>query len=575
MAYDLLIKNGRIIDGSGLPAYHGDIGVAGGRIVEMGRLDGGRRVIDADGLAVAPGFIDIHTHYDAQVLWDPLLTCSPWHGTTTVIMGNCGFGIAPCAPAARDYLASMFAVVEGMDLVALNAGLDWAWESFPQYLDRVGRESLGLNVGALVGHSALRRYVMGEDGSRREADAGEIEAMTSLLREAMAAGAFGFSSSQTPNHLDAQGVLVASAFASRDELVGLAEVIAEFNVGGIEFISKTAVMGDDVFAQEDQDIMTAMSLASGRPVNWNELSQGSERPTVWRQQLDFMGRAAAAGAQVYAVARCQNMDRMFSLRDNTDFRRWSDTWPNWRDILGRPHAEKVAALASAEGRAALRRDFEANQPPKPLWVDIPKAVFTRGKSGRRADLVNVPLQEIGQRLGKHPVDCLIDLSLEEDLEADFSFRGLRNTDKSAVEAILKSPFSIPGISDAGAHSNRMSGAYYTSFLLGHWVREKGLMTLEEAVRGLTFLPATIYGLRDRGLLREGMAADIVIFDPDTVNYLPAEKTNDLPAGRPRIVNRAVGFDKVIVNGEPLYDGGEHTGALPGGLLRSTAYTNGG
>ena len=357
MAYDLLIKNGRIIDGSGLPAYHGDIGVAGGRIVEMGRLDGGRRVIDADGLAVAPGFIDIHTHYDAQVLWDPLLTCSPWHGTTTVIMGNCGFGIAPCAPAARDYLASMFAVVEGMDLVALNAGLDWAWESFPQYLDRVGRESLGLNVGALVGHSALRRYVMGEDGSRREADAGEIEAMTSLLREAMAAGAFGFSSSQTPNHLDAQGVLVASAFASRDELVGLAEVIAEFNVGGIEFISKTAVMGDDVFAQEDQDIMTAMSLASGRPVNWNELSQGSERPTVWRQQLDFMGRAAAAGAQVYAVARCQNMDRMFSLRDNTDFRRWSDTWPNWRDILGRPHAEKVAALASAEGRAALMRDF--------------------------------------------------------------------------------------------------------------------------------------------------------------------------------------------------------------------------
>ena len=574
MSADIVIRGGTVVDGSGAPGRRADVAITGDRISGIGPGLKGEQELDAGGQVVAPGFIDIHTHYDAQVLWDPLLTCSPWHGTTTVIMGNCGFGVAPCAPAARDYLASMFAVVEGLDLVALNAGLDWSWESYPEYLDRVGQERLGINLGALVGHSALRRYVMGEDGSRREADAEEVEAMTALLREAMAAGAFGFSSSQTPNHLDAQGVPVASSFASPDELVGLAEVIAEFNVGGIEFISKTAVMGGDVFAQEDQDIMTAMSLASGRPVNWNELSQGPERPTVWRQQLDYMGRAAAAGAQVYAVARSQNMDRMFSLRDNTDFRRWSDTWPNWRDILGRPHAEKVAALTSAEGRAALMRDFEANQPPKPVWVNIPEAMFTRGKSGRRAEFVNVPLREIGRRLGKHPVDCLIDLALEEDLEADFSFKGLRNTDKEAVAKILKSPFSIPGISDAGAHTDRMSGAYYTSFLLGHWVREKGLMTLEEAVRGLTFLPASIYGLRDRGLLREGMAADVVIFDPDTVDYLPAEKTNDLPAGRPRIVNGAVGFDKVIVNGETLYDGGEHTGALPGGLLRSTAYTNG-
>ncbi len=574
MAYDLVIKNGLVVDGSGFPRYRADVGIKDGKIVAKGKIDpNGAKVVDAEGRIVAPGFVDVHTHYDAQIFWDPLLTCSPWHGATTVVMGNCGFTLAPCRPEHRDYLSRMFARVEGINLKALETGLEWEWQTFPEYLNRIKQEKLGVNVGTMIGHCAVRRYIMGEAANEREADDDEIQQMKSVVREGIAAGAFGFTTTLSPTHYGMDGRPVPSRFASHKEVLELASALAEFHIGSIEIITETAVMGEDKFSEADQRLLTNLSLVTGRPINWNELSHTWDRPTAWRQQIEYMERASKEGAQVYGIARCQRLDAIFNLTESTmSFERW----PRWHEVLSQPREKTLALLRDPEVRAAMKAEANELDSKNQVWRQLTNVNLVKSKTGKFAEFEGANLKEIGERTGKDLVDVLLDFSVEENLETEFAFIGVRNGDMNAVAEILTSPFALPGISDAGAHTNRLSGSYYSTFLLSHWVRDEGLLTLEDAIKRLTFMPASMYGMWDKGLIREGMAADIVVFDLDKLDWLPAERFNDLPGGDARLVNRAEGFDYLVVGGEVVYDHGEHTGALPGRVITSDEYRyNGG
>ncbi|MCH8196221.1 MAG: amidohydrolase family protein [Chloroflexi bacterium] len=534
MAYDLVIKNGLVVDGSGFPRYRADVGIKDGKIVAKGRIDpNGAKVVDAEGRIVAPGFVDVHTHYDAQIFWDPLLTCSPWHGATTVVMGNCGFTLAPCRPEHRDYLLRMFARVEGINLKALETGLEWEWQTFPEYLNRIKKEKLGVNVGTMIGHCAVRRYIMGEAANEREADDDEIQQMKSVVREGIAAGAFGFTTTLSPTHYGMDGRPVPSRFASHKEVLELASALAEFHIGSIEIITETAVMGEDKFSEADQRLLTNLSLVTGRPINWNELSHTWDRPTAWRQQIEYMERASKEGAQVYGIARCQRLDAMFNLTESTmSFERW----PRWHEVLSQPREKTLALLRDPEVRAAMKAEANELDSKNQVWRQLTNVNLVKSKTGKFAEFEGANLKEIGERTGKDLVDVLLDFSVEENLETEFAFIGVRNGDMNAVAEILTSPFALPGISDAGAHTNRLSGSYYSTFLLSHWVRDEGLLTLEDAIKRLTFMPASMYGMWDKGLIREGMAADIVVFDLDKLDWLPAERFNDLPGGDARLVD---------------------------------------
>jgi N-acyl-D-amino-acid deacylase len=572
MAYDLVVKNGTVVDGTGLPRYRRDIGIKDGRIVEMGRLDpDGARVIDADGKIVAPGFVDIHTHYDAQILWDPLLTCSPWHGTTTAVMGNCGFTLAPCLPHDRDYIAGMFAKVEGMSLKTLEAGIDWDWQSFPEYLDRISREQLGIDVGAMVGHSALRRFTMGEAGNEREATEDEIVRMEGLVREAMASGAFGFTTSMAPTHYGWHGEPVPSRLASEAEVLALGSVLREFKTGSIEIITPTAVRGDDHFLEQDQNLLTELSLRSGRPINFNEVSHAWDRPLAWREQLEYMERAAQQGAQVYGVARYQRLDSMLNLQSASGF----EFWPTWRDVLLEPQEKKLALLRDPQVRSKLREEAERLDKEKPVWRQLPSMGFVRSTTGKYREYEGMNLAEISGKTGKAPAEILIDFSADEELQAEFAYTGVRSGDPEAVAEIIRSPHTLAGISDAGAHTDRISGSSYSTHLLAHWVRDRGEVSLEHAIRELSFIPAHLYGFRDRGTLVEGQKADVVVFDLDELEWMPTERFHDFPGGESRLGNTAKGYEYLVVGGEIVQESGRDTGARPGRLVRSTEFTRNG
>lgn len=568
MSYDLVIKNGTVVDGTGMPSAKTDVAIRAGKIVARGRIEpGAAKVIDAEGKIVAPGFIDVHTHYDAQLLWDPWLTCSPWHGATSVVMGNCGYSLAPALPRDRQYLAEMFSEVEGMNLKALQQGITWQWETFPQFLDFIASKQYGVNIASMVGHSALRRFALGEESSQRESTPAEIQVMKQALREAMAAGAFGFSTSRSPTHKSMDQLPVPSRLSSREEVLELATVLREFHVGGIAMITESVAYGPERFPEAEQQFMMDASKFSGRPVNYNGLNHDWAVPTRWKHQLEFLARANAEGAQVYGVARCQRLDIQFTLDGVSRF----GAWPKWKEILSRPRAELAALLRTPDVRAALKAEAQRLEETTPVWNRLGSIAFVGSKSGRYAKYQRRLLKDVAKELGTDTVDLLLDWSLAEDFNADFAFVGFRNGDPDAVAAILKSPYTLVGTSDAGAHTNTSSGAFYSTFLLGHWVRDKGLLTLEEAVRRLTSAQASVFSLWDRGMIREGMAADIVIFDLKALDWLPAERFKDFPGGEERLANHALGYEHLIVNGEVVMHGNTHTGALPGRVLRSSAY----
>jgi N-acyl-D-aspartate/D-glutamate deacylase len=560
MTYDLLIKNGRIIDGSGRPAFHGDVAVAKGKIVEMGRLNGGaRQVIEADGRVVAPGFVDNHCHYDAQVIWDPLCTFSCHHGATTVIIGNCSLALAPVKSEAREKLAGMLSFVEAIPMDVLQAGVPWTWESFPQYMSAIGQR-LGVNVGTLVGHSAVRLYAMGEDCSERPATDAELAAMRALVREALEAGALGLSITRNMNHFDIVGKRIPAACAPESELFALADVLRDVGTGVIQ-------CGGGTNPELKDRLLSRIAETCGRPVMYNTLLENARQPGRWRTHLAHVEETARQGTRAIPLCNPGSIVNRFTMKNCQVFR----SMPTWLPVLQAPDAEKMRAYRDPAMRAKLRAEVDAPLTPDSTFskrwdlmrVEEPQLAANKALAGKS-------LAEIAQAQGKHPLDALLDLAVEEDLNTAFSL-GEINCDIEAVGEILRSPYAVVGLSDGGAHVQFNSNVSNPTRLLGFWVREKGIMSLEHAVRRLTFDSASAFGIYDRGLLQPGMAADIVVFDPDTVRPGLSDTVHDFPSNGWRIRELADGIHYTVVNGEVLLEKGGHTGTYPGRVLRNARY----
>ena len=558
MQYDLLITNGFLVDGSGLPGYYGDLAVADGKIVAMGKLDGSAvETIDARGLVVAPGFIDVHTHYDAQLFWDPFATPSSWHGFTSVFMTNCGFGLAPCKPEDREYITRMLGKVEAMPLESLKAGVPWNWESYGEYLDALDRR-LGVNVMALAPHSTIRYNVMGEAACERQATPEEIAAMQAVVKDCLNAGAFGFSSSYGPVHFDGNGKPVPSRFASQDETVALASTLRNFQRGTVCVIPP----GIPQIGPADMDYMTRLSRDSGRPVLWNLLAQTWAAPEHWRQVLTWTAEAFQAGARVHPLALCERFDLTFSLRGAV-----FEDLPAWRAASQGPRSQKIANFSDPAVRAAMQRDLD--DPAPKVFSKRMQDVFVRTvQLDELKQFVGKNMVEVGQQLGKTPLEAMLDIALAENLETQFLIKGFQNGDEEAVQGLTTNPYVLTGGSDGGAHIAFLCQVTYSSHLLDHWVRQKKVLSLEQAVRKLTFDPATLLGIPNRGLLKNGLAADLTIFDPDTVHAQEKEFVRDFPGNASRLVAKADGYRYTVVNGQLLMRDGEPTGAYPGRVLRS-------
>lgn len=540
MTHDLVIRGGLILDGSGAPARRGDLAVTNGRIAAVGSIGArGRREIDAAGLAVAPGFIDPHTHYDAQLTWDPFASCSSWHGVTTIVTGNCGFTIAPCRPEHREMLMRMLQYVEGMSLEAMRKGIAWEFERFDEYLAAIERRGLWVNVGALVGHSAIRQYVMGDAAWERAASADEVERMVEEVRKAMAAGAVGLSSSANTNHIGDRGRPVPSRLAEDRELTRLVEAMGEAGRGILEL----TIGGTRPDRLAEIDRFAELARAGGRPVTLVSIRHNPERPGEHREILTRIEQLHREGVRVYPQGTCSPLTQTFDLTGPFVFYRF----PVWRRVLETP----VAGWRALFRDPGFRGEFRAAVGPTPLFTgDVaPLRVHAVG-SPRYAALVGKTMTEVARPAGKDVIDAFFDLALDDDLKTEFTAATV-NTDAAAVAEIFTHPDVLLGLSDAGAHLTLFSEAGQTSRLLGHWVRERQALALEEAVRRITAMPAEIFGLADRGRLAPGLAADVVVFDPATIAAHPPELVRDLPDGGPRLVQRATGIVWSFVNGRAV------------------------
>ena len=562
MAHDLLIRNGRIVDGSGMPAFRGDVGVKDGKIAEIGKLSGpATRTMDADGRVVAPGFIDNHCHYDAQVTWDPLCSFSCDHGATSVIFGNCSLSLAPVRKGSERRLSEFLSYVEAIPMEVLDT-LEFTWETFPDYLDQMDHH-LGVNVGNLIGHTAVRYYVMGDDCQKRTATEDEIRQMQGLVRDGMKAGALGLSVSRNQGHYDPQGVHIPALWAEEKEIFALGDVLREMGTGLIQ-------SGGGNGAEVKNALMSRLSEATGRTVVYNNLSQSMRRPGEWQKQMAQIDATTAKGIRAYPMCTPNRITDYFTMRNTQEFR----GLPTWHPILIASDEEKLRAYSDPEIRKKLHTEaveFKVDTPPPGIcrtwwdYMEVQTAVLPKNKV-----FEGKTVGQIAQMQGKGIIDAFLDLVVEENLDTEF-LHGEINVDEAAMAQILTYPNAIIGLSDGGAHVQFQSGFGFSTRLLSEWVREKKVMSLEQAVRRLTFDSASIFGLYDRGLLRPGMAADIVIFDPDTVKPLPLEVLHDFPTGAKRIKEPAQGIMATIVNGQVLMEDGKHTGALPGRVLRNTYY----
>ena len=563
--YDLLIRDGLVVDGSGMPAFHADVGIERGKVTEIGRLGGpAKRTIDAEGRAVAPGFIDNHCHFDAQVTWDPLCTFSPNHGVTTVIFGNCSLGLAPARPNDHEALAMMLSRVEAIPMESLEAGVAWGWATFPEYLDVLDRR-LGVNAGVLMGHSAVRRYVMGEDASEREAATGpELEAMKAIVREGVTEGALGLSFDRNTGHLDLLGRRIPGIVAPVEEIYELASALRGLSSGVLQCGSAYPLEIRDGFA-------TRMSDASGRPVVYNQLVYNATTPDAWRAHLDLVEQRVREGRRVYPVVNPRPQSTRFTMRNSQVF----DRLPTWQAVMTGSDEQKLAAFRDPSMRRRLHAEAVEgeNIPVTALPIRWEGIFVARPALEKNADLAGKSVAQVAQEQDKDVLDAFLDLVVEEALATSFR-NSQAGGDNEAMAAMLGSPYTMIGLSDAGAHVVFEAGYGYSSVVLGHWVREERVLTLEEAVRKLSFMQASVYGLHDRGLLRPGMAADVVVFDPDTIAAEETDETHDLPGGLMRLRQLARGVDYTIVNGQTLMEGGEHTGAYPGRVMRGNGQARG-
>jgi N-acyl-D-amino-acid deacylase len=563
MAYDILIRNGTIVDGSGLPRFRADVGIARGRIACIGTSqDSAREIIDADGHVVAPGFIDAHTHMDAQVFWDALGTCSCWHGVTSVVMGNCGFSLAPCEE--RDKLLVMRNLERAEDISpeAMQAGIKWSWTTFPEYLDAVDRLPKGINYAAYVGHSALRTYVMRERAFEHEGDSEDLTAMKAELRSAIRAGAAGFTTSRSRAHQTPDGRPVASRLANWEEVKQLVGVMGDLHAGVFE------IAREDIDRDRDQmrdyiSRLKMLAVSTGVPTTFG-VTYSRKAPHTWRPMFEMVDDTNAAGGKMLVQGHSRSISTLLSFETRTPF----DKAEIWREIRKLPLDEQEAALRNPELRAKL---IEA------AHERIRSREETVGAEPRRAEfdwifVLDKPLPpyrsvgEIAREQNKDPVETMIDLALEKHLRLFFQ-QPLVNEDQNVVLAMMRHPRSVVTFSDSGAHVSQIMDSSIQTHLLSYWVRERQALTLEQAIRKITFDLASFWGLKGRGLLREGNIADLVIFDPDRVAPQMPTLTYDLPAGARRLKQKAEGILATIVNGEVLLRNNEHTGVLPGRLLR--------
>ena len=567
MGLDLLIKNGTIVDGSGAPRYRADVGIEDGRIVEIGRIRSvAEGVIDAEGLIVAPGFIDGHTHMDAQVAWDRIGSCSCWHGVTTVIMGNCGFALAPCRPEEREWYARCLTAVEDIPTEAMLAGIDWTWESFPEYLATVDRLPKAINYGAYLGHSALRMYVMGKRALTETATESDLAGMAAAVKEAMRAGAMGFSSSRATTHVTPDDTPVASRIADWSEVDRLVGAMAEVGAGIFQ-------VGPDISGGAAQRAFLArlkqLAVATGRPAMFGTISsRQGDQPNPWTYQLEYLDECAAAGARVWGQTTTRSINAIFSLKSYLPF----DVLPAWRDLRRLPLAEQKRRLADPETRRALVAE-EARMKPRDnvfqgggaATTDPRKPDYGNLYAMKDVDWNDPTVAELSAERGAHPVEVMIDLMLNDDNQV--FVQPLVNEHPDHVLGMLKHPRTLATFSDSGAHVCQEMGSSLQTHMLSYWVRAKQAFTLEEAVRKLTFDNAAAWDIGDRGLVRAGYKADLVVFDERRVKPAMPTVETDLPGGARRLVQRAEGIAATVVNGQVTLEHGQPTGNLPGALLR--------
>ena len=561
MAYDLLIKNGTVVDGTGAARYRADLGVAQGRIAEIaptGTLnENAPRVIDASDLIVAPGFIDPHTHYDAQVCWDPLISCSSWNGVTSVVMGNCGVGLAPCLPEKREVLAWDLVNVEGMSFEVLSQGVTWEWESLADFMAAPFRTGMGINLGFLVPLSPIRSYVIGEAAQERAATPDEIQRITTLLREGVQAGALGFSTTVATQHVGFKGRPLACRLASRDELRAYANVLRDLGQGAIEVNLGGA--GSSILPSGSPELIDFLLVESQRPVTWLSVQTRSDQPTAHRELLTNTDGLIQRGG--IPQASCQPTELQFNLRNPFIL----GAYDVCHSLFNCSAEEQARIYADPIFRAAFRAACTAT--PKAFsgqWQQT--QVCKVGKPTHQAWL-GKSIAELSQQAGTDPFDTFFDLALADDLATEFSLAML-NFDLDLVEEVITDPRVLIGLSDGGAHVDMLCNAGYPTYLLGTWVRRRQAMSLERAVQRITSEPAQLFGVLDRGVIAASKAADFVVFDPDTVDTGEKVMLNDLPGGERRFVQRAEGIHYVVVNGEVVLTQGEHSGALPGQMLRA-------
>jgi N-acyl-D-aspartate/D-glutamate deacylase len=553
---DLVINGGTVLDGTGAPMRAADIGVRDGRIAVIAPPGGvdepSRSALDADGRYIAPGFVDLHTHYDAQLFWDPLATPSPFHGVTTVIGGNCGFSLAPLTPDHADYLMRMMARVEGMPLDALSAGLAWDWGSFGEWLDRLDGTT-AVNAGFLCGHSALRRVA-----------SADREAMQRLLHESLEAGALGFSTSQAHTHNDADGEPVPSRFADSDELLALAGCVAGHEGTTLEAIVAGCING---FTEDEVELLAGMSRAARRPLNWNVLGVSSLNPTGHERQLAASDAAAARGGRVVALTLPHPMSMRLSFLTGFVL----DGLPGWREILHLPVPERVAALGDPGVRERLAAGAASREAGMLRGLaNWPVLSFAECFTPATQPYEGRSVGDLAAELGQEPFDTLLDVVIADELRTGLRPPpfGTSDADWELRAQVWRDPRTVIGGSDAGAHLDMMCGAIYSTSLLGEAVRRRELLSWEEAVQQLTDVPARLYGLRERGRIAEGWHADLVVFDPERVGHGPERTATDLPGGAWRLVADAVGVEHVYANAVAIVRDGQATGATPGTLLRS-------
>jgi N-acyl-D-amino-acid deacylase len=564
MQYDLIIQNGTIIDGSGLPRYRADVGIVHGTIATIGKLRGyaAKEVLDAEGHIVAPGFIDGHTHMDAQVNWDPLGTCSCWHGITSVVMGNCGFSLAPCHENNKDLVMRNLERAEDISPAAMEAGIKWTWETFPEYLDTVERLPKGINYAAYLGHSALRTYIMGERAFSEEATAADLERMKREVRDAMRAGAMGFTTSRTRNHQTPQGDPVASRLATWDEVRQLVGVMGEMNAGVFEIAGEDTLNRPEVL-KDYTTRLRELAVDTGVPITFGTFSR-RYAPDYWRPYFEMAEETAAAGGRMFIQVHSRALNLVLSFETQMPY----DKLPVWRDIRQLPLVEQEAALRDPVMRrqlvaAAHRQKDDGGQGVGPA---------ARTANYEYLFVMDTPtpphrsVAEVARERHQDPVDVVIDLALQKHLK-QFFLQPIANENQEHVLEMMKHPRAVVTFSDSGAHVSQIMDSSLQTHLLSYWVREKQALPLEAAVRMLSFVPASYWGMTRRGLLREGYAADVVVFDPDQIGPMLPEIVYDLPAGARRLKQQATGLMATVVNGEVLLRHNEHTGALPGQLIR--------